>query len=137
MLFLNSQKISEIMSLKIYSRNSKVTFGKFAGHTLDEIINIEYMYIIWCINHLDHFYVSEEIISQISEKYPTFVMSESLKTILEKKEKEWNIQDSFDDNERPSYGKYSGSYAQDCEGLSDDFIDDVLDGCPDAYWNID
>jgi len=36
-----------------------------------------------------------------------------------------------------SYGKYSDSYAQYYEGLSDDFIDDVLDGDPDAYWNID
>ncbi|MGI6225580.1 MAG: AAA family ATPase [Peptococcales bacterium] len=43
----------------------------------------------------------------------------------------------YDDYERESYGKYAGSYAQDVEGLSDDFIDDVLDGDPDAYWNID
>ncbi|WP_206609969.1 hypothetical protein [Maribellus luteus] len=33
--------------------------------------------------------------------------------------------------------KYSGSWASDVEGLSDDFIDDVLDSDPDAYWNID
>jgi hypothetical protein len=39
--------------------------------------------------------------------------------------------------EEPSYGQHAGSYAQDCEDLSDDFINDVLDGCPDAYWNID
>lgn len=36
-----------------------------------------------------------------------------------------------------SFGKYSGSYAQDNERLSDEFIDDVLGGEPDAYWNID
>lgn len=35
------------------------------------------------------------------------------------------------------YGKYSGSYAQDIEGYSDDVIDDAFDGDPDAYWNID
>lgn len=39
--------------------------------------------------------------------------------------------------ERESYGRYSGTYAQDEAGLSDNFIDDVLDGNPDAYWNID
>ena len=38
---------------------------------------------------------------------------------------------------RPSYGAYAGTYAQDVAGLSDDFISDVLDGEPDAYWNID
>ncbi len=43
-------------------------------------------------------------------------------------------QDHFDSR---SYGRYSGTYAQDEEGLSDDFIDDVLGGEPEAYWNID
>lgn len=36
-----------------------------------------------------------------------------------------------------SYGKYAGSYAQDVMGYSDDVIDDVFEGDPDAYWNID
>lgn len=36
-----------------------------------------------------------------------------------------------------TYGCYNGSYAQDVEGWSDQDIDDVLDGDPDAYWNID
>ncbi|RNI22612.1 hypothetical protein [Rufibacter latericius] len=40
------------------------------------------------------------------------------------------------ESEEP-FGQYSGSYAQEIEGLSDDFINDVLDGDPDAYWNID
>lgn len=39
--------------------------------------------------------------------------------------------------EKESYGQYTGTYAQDVEGLSDNFINDVLDGCPEAYWNID
>lgn len=38
---------------------------------------------------------------------------------------------------RPSYGKYKGTYVQDIKGYSDDFIDNVLDERPDAYWNID
>ncbi|GEM_PF-1695848 len=45
--------------------------------------------------------------------------------------------DNHDYYERESYGQYAGSHAQDVEGLSDDFINDVLDGDPDAYWNID
>ena len=39
--------------------------------------------------------------------------------------------------EASSYGKYPGSYAQDEMGWSDDDIDTVLDGNPEAYWNID
>jgi hypothetical protein len=38
---------------------------------------------------------------------------------------------------RKSYGNYAGSYAQDIEGLSDDYIDNVFGGDEDAYWNID
>ena len=37
----------------------------------------------------------------------------------------------------PSYGRYAGTYAQDEAGLSDDAIDEALEGDPDAYWNID
>ena len=42
-----------------------------------------------------------------------------------------------DDYEQPTYERYNGSYAQDVEGWSDQDIDDVFDGEPDAYWNID
>lgn len=36
-----------------------------------------------------------------------------------------------------TYRRYNGSYAQDIEGWSDDDIDIVFEGDPDAYWNID
>ena len=39
--------------------------------------------------------------------------------------------------EEKTYENYNGSYAQDVEGWSDQDIDDVFDGYPDAYWNID
>lgn len=39
--------------------------------------------------------------------------------------------------EEETYERYRGSYAQDIEGWSDEAIDDVFDGDPDAYWNID
>lgn len=37
----------------------------------------------------------------------------------------------------PTYDRYSGSWAQDIEGYSDDEIDIIFDGDPSAYWNID
>lgn len=39
--------------------------------------------------------------------------------------------------ERQTYERYSGSYAQDEMGYSDDDIDTIFDGDPSAYWNID
>ena len=49
----------------------------------------------------------------------------------------WNDEDYDDDYDRQTYDNCNGSYAQDVEGWSDQDIDDVLDGDPDAYWNID
>ena len=46
--------------------------------------------------------------------------------------------DDYDFNdEEITYRRYNGSYAQDIEGWSDDDIDIVFEGDPDAYWNID
>ncbi len=33
--------------------------------------------------------------------------------------------------------EYAGTYVHDVAGFSDDEIDDIFDGDPDAYWNID
>lgn len=41
------------------------------------------------------------------------------------------------ENDECTYEHYNGSYAQDVEGWSDQDIDDVFDGNPEAYWNID
>lgn len=46
--------------------------------------------------------------------------------------------DEWDDNPiELHYGNYAGTYAQDYAGLSDEAIDDALEGDPEAYWNID
>jgi hypothetical protein len=45
--------------------------------------------------------------------------------------------DDFYDEDQDTYDRYHGSYAQDVEGWSDQDIDEVFDGDPEAYWNID
>lgn len=45
--------------------------------------------------------------------------------------------DYYDEEDERTYENYNGSYAQDVEGWSYQDIDDVFDGDPDAYWNID
>ena len=45
--------------------------------------------------------------------------------------------DYEEDYWRRQYGYYSGSYAQEEMGYSDDDIDTIFDGDPSAYWNID
>ena len=54
--------------------------------------------------------------------------------------KDHNYDDGYDDEDKDygtHYGEYAGTYAQDVAGYSDAVIDDVFEGDPDAYWNID
>lgn len=49
-----------------------------------------------------------------------------------------DYEDSYDAfYDRETYEDYNGYYVQDELGWSDQMIGDVLDGEPDAYWNID
>jgi hypothetical protein len=130
--------------MKFYTLDTEFTFGKYEGKTVKEIIEIQPTYLDWCAINLDHFYISDEIIEEIKVIKPDFIITEEGKQKLAEKYSNWESEkrqddyDDFDDyDRRESYGQYAGSYAQDVEGLSDDFINDVLDGDPDAYWNID
>lgn len=129
--------------MKFYTLDTEFTFGKFQGNTVRQVIDIQPSYLDWCVLNLDHFYISDEVIEEIKGVIPDFKLSDEGVTKLNDKYEVWeneqeNDYDDYDDyHERESYGQYAGSYAQDVEGLSDDFINDVLDGDPDAYWNID
>jgi broad specificity phosphatase PhoE len=128
----------------LYTLDTEFTFGKYEGKTVKEILELQPTYLDWCAINLDHFYISEEIIAEIKVIKPDFTLTEEGNQKLTDKYSTWENeqqQDDYDDNDdydrQESYGQYAGSYAQDVEGLSDDFINDVLDGDPDAYWNID
>lgn len=130
--------------MKFYTLDTEFTFGKYKGKTVKEIIEIQPTYLEWCAINLDHFYISDEIIEEIKVIKPDFTITEEGQQKLAEKYSNWESEqqqddyDDFDDyDRRESYGQYAGSYAQDVEGLSDDFINDVLGGDPDAYWNID
>lgn len=51
--------------------------------------------------------------------------------------RQYNNDNNDDDNYGSNYGEFSGSYAQDIMGYSDDVINDAFEGDPDNYWNID
>jgi len=130
--------------MRFYTLDTEFTFGKYEGKTVKEILELQPTYLDWCAINLDHFYISEEIIAEIKVIKPDFTITEEGKQKLADKYSTWENEQQQDDSDdyddfdrRESYGQYAGSYAQDVEGLSDDFINDVLDGDPDAYWNID
>ena len=57
--------------------------------------------------------------------------------------KSFDIPDNFryvrrqTESYREYNGDYTGTYAHDVMGYSNDEIDTIFDGDPDAYWNID
>jgi hypothetical protein len=129
--------------MKFYNLDTKFNFGKYQGKTLMEILRIQDSYTNWCSINLDHFYMEDEVIIQILEIKPNFKLTEDAKHKLRIKYNEWehmhNYKNDYHQNtyQREPYGEFAGTYAQDVEGLSDDFINEVLEGDPDAYWNID
>lgn len=72
-----------------------------------------------------------------------FLIDKWGKEIKSISEKRYNEEEKDDEGwfrswgEGQSYGRYAGTYAQDEMGYSDDDIDTIFDGEPDAYWNID
>lgn len=142
-------------------------FGKHKGETLSDVIEREPSYINWCVNNIPEFQLSHRAINEIKDVFPDFIISKKLyeeacvayEQLYDKTD--WLIIDYFksfmpieqgacnfsnpyfDDGyegcyeESQTYERYAGSYAQDVMGYSDEDIDIIFDGDPDAYWNID
>jgi hypothetical protein len=114
--------------------NYELDFGKHKGKTLQEVFEDNPGYIDWCLKNVGFFEVDEETLDDLEKLNPGFRFSK----------KAWDTNDAKINYEPDppdpwedygcSYDKYNGGPTGD---LSDDFIDDVLDGEPDAYWNID
>ena len=128
--------------LKLYNLNTALDFGMYKGSDLSVVVDEFPAYIRWCLINVDWFVVDQD---ELDEAYPEMKWSPTFREAAESKWNQYTSNescDSIDDYdieyyERESYGEYAGTYAQDVEGLSDDFINDVLGGEPDAYWNID
>ena len=111
--FIDSEELSELQNLDVH-----VFIGIEVKHKIEDIY--EYKPRIKIIKH--NFKV--EIINTNKVKFESTLKSDN------------HYQEEDSSNER-TYDKYSGSYAQDVEGWSDQDIDDAFGGEPDAYWNID
>lgn len=110
--FVFPQKIKEKNKLKFQSHYSNLNFDAQKDYF---VVNEEYQEMI----NKYGFYLDDNIIN----KYKPHIS------------KNYHLKGNR--MERQRFGKYSGTYAQSTEWLSDNFIDDVLGGEPDAYWNID
>ncbi len=129
--------------------SSRFDFGKHEGLPLFYVLMIEPSYVYWCVNNIKRFCVSDACLTQIREMFPKFIIVESFIGHVGDS-RDWLYDEMYDDgpdycddyydcqyDDDPTYERYSGSYAQDEMGYSDDEIDTIFEGDPDAYWNID
>ncbi|MGZ4057366.1 MAG: hypothetical protein ACXVPM_20820 [Bacteroidia bacterium] len=97
------------------------------------------------IQTLPWFGLTRDVIDYMKSLEPEFVFQKTTYQFLEVKyenapdfmKRTYTRYDNDVDYSSESESKYSGSYAQDVEGYSDDDIDDVFGGDPEAYWNVD
>ncbi len=120
--------------------SSVFRFGKYRGKSLWSVISENESYVYWCVNNIPEFTISTETLKQIRILFPMFIITNNFSYHIEKKQE----LDDYDEDDvwheyagKPTYERYSGSYAQDEMGYSDDDIETIFDGDPLAYWNID
>lgn len=139
--------IRQISDFKILEFEKLVRNGTYLGPIqsyVESLYSIKYT--------IDTFSSYKELIDKISPLFKFPLSTYNSQFIIEvlkinnskdvNKESYYSNNQVYDDKDYNSYkkneyGKYRGSWAQDIEGLSDNFIDDALGGEPDAYWNID
>ena len=130
--------------------DDKFHFGKFTGCTFAEVVEYNPEYISWVLENVSGSMCvfGASVIEELRLIFPHFEISPSFQAMRNQRIAEFeNLEDEdyeefdnrsfYDDCESPTYGRYAGSYAQDELGYSDDDIDTIFDGDPDAYWNID
>lgn len=130
--------------------DDKFQFGKFSGCTFAEVVEYNPEYLSWVVENVSGSICvfSDSVIEELRLIFPHFEISPSFEAMRNQRIAEFeNLEDEdyeefdnrsfYDDYESPTYGRYAGSYAQDEMGYSDDDIDTIFEGDPDAYWNID
>jgi hypothetical protein len=62
--------------MKFYTLDTEFTFGKYEGKTVKEVLELQPTYLDWCAVNLDHFYISDETITEIKKIKPDFTITE-------------------------------------------------------------
>lgn len=124
-------------------------FGKYSGKSLSDVIDLNPSYINWCMMNVNNlFYITDEAMAELRIVYPHFLVSndfeerrrlriDEFEALLESDINGPSFCKLNGDDESVTYDRYNGSYAQDVANFSDEDIDTIFDGEPDAYWNID
>lgn len=118
--------------MKFYTLDTEFTFGKFKGHTVRQILDLQPSYIDWCAINLDHFYITENVISEIKTIKPGFSLTTEGQQKLDEKYSNWeSVLEDFND-----YDDYNDrdTYRDDTDWSH--FNDNLdMDQQSDEFWN--
>ncbi|MBQ5351130.1 MAG: hypothetical protein IIU38_02945 [Bacteroidaceae bacterium] len=134
--------------------SDKFDFGKFKGCSLAEILYWNPDYVNWVVENVSgvNCVISDDAVKEIELMFPNFLITSWFEYCRQRQLSEYigfveddpceleeccwgnNENEMYDE---PTYECYRGFYAQSVMGYSDDEIDTIFDGDPNAYWNID
>lgn len=120
--------------MKIYTLESKFTFGKFNNKTLHEAASLQPQYIDWCLLNLDHFLISIETYHEIQQVYPTFQISQDALSMLTSKS---NIYYEEVKEKQRSFNSNNGDWSNDSDPTDWSHYNDELDADQQSedFWN--
>ena len=85
--------------MKFYDLDSQITFGKYEGKTIREIVDLQPNYIDWCATNLDHFYISEDLIEEIKKIKSDFTLSSAGRQKMDEKYIMWKQEQESNPND--------------------------------------
>ncbi|HWA35442.1 MAG TPA: hypothetical protein VG737_14980 [Cyclobacteriaceae bacterium] len=114
-------------------------FGFYRGQTVAQIVGKDISYVFWCIRDVDHFYVSQETLSEINKERRGFRLSSGKRVETEArlafKEK---LLRSQVESEAVARGMNNGSDEYSDAVTKARWYDDLgEDEIETAYWNLD
>jgi hypothetical protein len=126
-----------INKLMVYRSNYRIGFGNFKDSTVQEILNIDPHYVLWCIVNLHHFSISNALFLQENLKNnPNYLEALEINLIKIELLTKWN--------EEEQYAKYIEECERDsdAEGIEypsyEQWLEDEFgDEAGTAYWNLD
>jgi hypothetical protein len=111
--------------MKSYELDTEFTFGKYKGKTVRQMLDLQPTYIDWCSINLDHFHIAENIIEEIRNIKPDFLIStEGQKKLKEKsaieairKKYSGNYNDNRSNKDETDWSHYNDNLDMDQQGI--------------------
>ena len=82
--------------MKYYTLDTVISFGKYKGISLSQILLVQTSYVNWCLENLDHFYISMKDQVAIKVLHNEFELNID-KMIFEAEDYDDYEQDSYED----------------------------------------